>query len=277
MRQRSFAGTYFSALVTGGIFLCCGFAMGQDNSAPSLQDQLKAQYTLVKLGIGPAGFKVVKPGTVLDVQKAGLLGVPPQSMMACPAKVQDGEVKSPTGMCAAMVKQVSRFMQVGDKVYVTKIDVSLDKDRVSIQLMECDSCNGVQQPSFYKSEVFFQFPKGSLQNPDVSKIEDTIGQVLAIDNGDSQGDQGAQDQGGQQGGNNQQGNNQGGGGQAQQGQQQQQAAPAEPQQIAKGQTPEQVKAALGNPDKIVNLGAKLIYVYKDLKVTFLDGKVSDVQ
>jgi hypothetical protein len=265
MRQRSFAGTYFSALVTGGIFLCCGFATGQDNSAPSLQDQLKAQYTLVKLGIGPAGFKVVKPGTVLDVQKAGLLGVPPQSMMACPAKFQDGEVKSPTGMCAAMVKQVSRFMQVGDKVYVTKIDVSLDKDRVSIQLMECDSCNGVQQPSFYKSEVFFQFPKGSLQNPDVSKIEDTIGQVLAIDNGDSQGDQGGQDQGQQGGG------NQGGGGQGQQ------QAPAEPQQIAKGQTPEQVKAALGNPDKIVNLGAKLIYVYKDLKVTFLDGKVSDVQ
>jgi hypothetical protein len=38
-----------------------------------------------------------------------------------------------------------------------------------------------------------------------------------------------------------------------------------------------VKAALGNPDKIVNLGTKLIYVYKDIKVTFLNGKVSDVQ
>jgi hypothetical protein len=262
MRQRSFAGAHISALVTCGILLCSGLAAAQDNSAPSLQEQLKAQYAVVKLGIGPTGFKVVKPGTVLDVQKGGLLAVPPQSMMACPAKFQDGELKSPTGMCVAMVKQVSRLLQVGDKVYATKIDVSLDKDRVSIQLIECDSCNGVQQPSFYKSEVFFQFPKGSLQNPDVSRIEDTIGQVLAVDNGDSQGDQGAQDQGG---------NNQGGG------QAQQQAAPAEPQQIAKGQTPEQVKAALGNPEKIVNLGAKLIYVYKDLKVTFLDGKVSDVQ
>jgi hypothetical protein len=38
-----------------------------------------------------------------------------------------------------------------------------------------------------------------------------------------------------------------------------------------------VLAALGKPDKIVNLGAKQIYVYKDLKVTFLNGKVSDVQ
>ncbi len=264
MRQRSFAGTCISALVPCGILLCTAFAAAQDSSPPSLQEQLKAQYTLVKLAIGPTGFRVVKPGTVLDVQKGGLLGVPPQSMVACPAKFQDGDLKSPTGMCPAMVKQYSRFLQTGDKVYATKIDVSLDKDRVSFQLIECDSCNGVQQPSFFKSEVFFQFPKGSLQSMGASKIEDTIGQVLAIDSGgDSQGDQGAQnqDQGGsqqggndQQGGNNQQGNNQGGGGGAQAQPQQQGPAP-EPQQIEKGQTPDQVKAALGNPEKIVNLGA----------------------
>jgi hypothetical protein len=38
-----------------------------------------------------------------------------------------------------------------------------------------------------------------------------------------------------------------------------------------------VKAALGQPDKIVTIGPKQIYVYKDLKVTFLNGKVSDVE
>jgi hypothetical protein len=38
-----------------------------------------------------------------------------------------------------------------------------------------------------------------------------------------------------------------------------------------------VQGSLGKPDKIVNLGAKQIWVYKDLKVTFLNGKVSDVQ
>ena len=59
--------------------------------------------------------------------------------------------------------------------------------------------------------------------------------------------------------------------------QQQQAPPPEPQQIGKGQTPDQVKAALGQPDKIVNLGTKQIWVYKDLKVTFVNGQVSDVQ
>jgi hypothetical protein len=38
-----------------------------------------------------------------------------------------------------------------------------------------------------------------------------------------------------------------------------------------------VVAILGQPDKMVNLGSKQIYVYKDLKITFLNGKVSDVQ
>jgi hypothetical protein len=44
-----------------------------------------------------------------------------------------------------------------------------------------------------------------------------------------------------------------------------------------GQTPDQVKAALGAPDKVIKLGAKEVYVYKDIKVVFVDGKVSDVQ
>ena len=44
-----------------------------------------------------------------------------------------------------------------------------------------------------------------------------------------------------------------------------------------GMSPDEVKQSLGNPDKIVDLGAKQVYIYKDMKVIFLDGKVSDVQ
>jgi hypothetical protein len=55
------------------------------------------------------------------------------------------------------------------------------------------------------------------------------------------------------------------------------APPAEPANISVGQTIDQVTAALGNPKSIVNLGAKKIYVYPDMKITFKDGKVSDVQ
>ena len=55
------------------------------------------------------------------------------------------------------------------------------------------------------------------------------------------------------------------------------APAAEPVSVDVGQTIDQVTAALGTPLKIVNLGAKKIYVYKDMKVTFNNGKVSDVQ
>ncbi len=56
------------------------------------------------------------------------------------------------------------------------------------------------------------------------------------------------------------------------------AAPAPaPTQIELGQTVDQVTAALGQPAKIVDLNTKLIYVYKDMKITFKAGKVADVQ
>jgi hypothetical protein len=37
-----------------------------------------------------------------------------------------------------------------------------------------------------------------------------------------------------------------------------------------------VTANLGAPVTVIDLGSKKIYKYKDMKVTFKDGKVSDV-
>jgi tartrate dehydratase beta subunit/fumarate hydratase class I family protein len=47
--------------------------------------------------------------------------------------------------------------------------------------------------------------------------------------------------------------------------------------IQLGQTIPEVVTVLGQPERIVNLGSKQIYVYKELRITFLEGKVSDVQ
>ena len=52
---------------------------------------------------------------------------------------------------------------------------------------------------------------------------------------------------------------------------------AGPARIGLGQTIDQVTTTLGEPGKIVDLGAKKMYVYADMKVIFTDGKVSDVQ
>ena len=56
------------------------------------------------------------------------------------------------------------------------------------------------------------------------------------------------------------------------------AAPAPPPaNIALGQSIDEVTGQLGQPKSVVDLGPKKIYVYKDMKITFKDGKVSDVQ
>ena len=47
--------------------------------------------------------------------------------------------------------------------------------------------------------------------------------------------------------------------------------------VALGQTPEEVVAALGQPVKKAKVGVKEIYFYKDLKVTFQNNKVKDIQ
>jgi hypothetical protein len=255
--------------------------------AVSLQEQLAAQYKLVKMGSDTSGYSVVEAGTLLAVQKGGILAVPYSDKTILTTRYEGGTVHSPNAVAVQARKalfghfsqtasegQSTHLFAKGDKVYPTKIDVNVAKDSVTLGIVACDTCNKTDPPTYNKAQVQFQFPAGSLANASAGQVEDVIGQLLSISSDDSQqgGDQG----GGQQGGNDQQGNNQQGGDQG--GAQQAPAAPpAEPAQIEKGQTPDQVKAALGNPDKIVNLGTKMIYVYKDIKVTFLNGKVSDVQ
>ena len=53
--------------------------------------------------------------------------------------------------------------------------------------------------------------------------------------------------------------------------------PSGPVTISLGQSMADVESINGRPDKVIDLGAKKIYVYKDLKITFTDGRVSDVQ
>jgi hypothetical protein len=260
------------------------FAVAQGQTI-SLEDQLKAQYTLVKMGSDSSGAAVVEQGTVLVVKKGGILGVPYSDQSMLSTKYENGAVHSPNALVSKGIgslmsrvgkTQTTQFFQANVKVYPARLAVNLPKDQVVISIIDCDSCNNVDPKTFFKADVVFQFPHGTLASANPSQVEDTIAGLLAIDDSASndQGNNGQQgdQQGGQQGGNNGGNNNdQGGGGQAQQ------APQADPVQIEKGQTPDQVKAALGQPDKMINLGAKQIWVYKDIKVTFLNGKVSDVQ
>ena len=53
--------------------------------------------------------------------------------------------------------------------------------------------------------------------------------------------------------------------------------PAAPKTISLGQTKDQVIATFGQPQKAVHVGPKEIDFYQDMKVTLVNGKVTDVQ
>jgi hypothetical protein len=245
----------FAAIVAISLLMA-----GASAQAPvSLQEQLAAQYKLVKMGSN--GTVVLEPGTLLAVQKGGIITVPWKAVVKCGAKFQDNTLHPSTGFCAGMMKSVSQYLQKGSRVYPLKIDVNPEKSKISFQVVSCDACTGVDPPTGMKGEVVFEFAKGYLEKAGAAAVEDTIGQVFSITSDDGQ--EQAQTEPGQQS--------------APQQQPAQEQPQPEPQTIQLGQTTDQVQAALGKPEKIVNLGAKQIYVYKDLKVIFLNNKVSDVQ
>jgi len=252
--------------------------------AVSLQEQLVAQYKAVKMGSDTSGYSVVEEGTLLAIQKGGMLGVPYSDKSSLTNKYEGGAVHPPSGLMLSGKKallghfsttqsqgQTTKLFAKGDKVYPTKVEVNVDKDIVTLGIVACDTCNKTDPPTYNKANVVFQFPKGSLAKASAGDVEDTIGQLLSIS------DSSQQDQGGQQGGQDQQqgaqGDQQGGGQQAAQ----QPAAQQEPASVEVGMTPAQVEAALGKPDKKVTLPTKQTYYYKDMKVIFKDGKVVDVQ
>lgn len=245
---------------------CCSVVSAQLAPVASLSDEITAQYKLTRLGADSSGVAVTDPGTVLMVQKGGILAFPQTDLGVLPTKYENGAIHSPNVMAGLFKQNVpTRFLTAGERVYVTKLDINVKSEKISFSIVECDSCNGVTTPAFYKAAVSFQFAKGYLETANPTDVEATISQVLNIDSDPSQGGGDAQGGQGQQGG-----------------QQQAAAAPAQEQpapqvNITVGQTLEQVKAQLGDPQKTVNLGTKQILIYKDLKITFIKGKVTDVE
>ena len=236
-------------------------ARAQAGTDSSLESKLKSQYKLVKLATDSTGIRVIDAGTVFVIHGKSLFGAPPGNVITCPATFQDGNLRPPGGFCTAMVKDVGRYLDDGEKVYPWKISLDLKKEKVTITVIECDSCNGVTQASYYKSAVAFTFPKGYLEGSDVGQVSDVISQVLTIDSGkgDAQQADAAPPA-------------------AAPPDQAPAAAAPPPTPIQIGQTIEQVQANTNNGLVLAaDLGDKKIYQYNGLKITFVKGKVTDVQ
>lgn len=170
----------------------------------------------------------------------------------------------------------SRKFVAGEKFWITGI--TLQKDGVLVSAFS-DPYNDTR----YYGDIKFAFPKGSVPAPDA--FAKTVSELITVQPAD---DKDSSAQGGQ-------GNDQGGGQQPAQSAASsappapaQPAAPlaaippppppadAPPPTISIGQTKDQVTSAFGQPQRAAKLGAKEIYYYKDMKVTFTNGKVSNV-
>src|SRR5882672_1345237 len=64
------------AVISGAAFLLTALVPCSLAQAPTLQEQLAAQYKLVKMGSDTSGYSVVDAGTLLAIQKGGILAVP---------------------------------------------------------------------------------------------------------------------------------------------------------------------------------------------------------
>jgi hypothetical protein len=144
---------------------------------------------------------------------------------------------------AAGVDAIREFV-AGEKFFVTKIDTR--PDSVVLYFIS-DPIKDVR----YHGSLKFPFAKGTSPSPD--DVAALVAEVIKVD--DSSQDQNASNQGGQAGA----------------------AAPTETKTIAIGQTRDQVVAMFGVPSKIVQLGAKEIDIFPDMKVTFVQNKVVDVK
>ena len=149
--------------------------------APTLQEQLAAQYKLVKMGSDTSGYSVVEKGTLLAIQKGGILAVPYGDSSVLSTKYEGGAIHGPSGLAVVGRKsimgrfgkeQTTHLFAVGDKVYPMKIDVNLAKDSVTVGIVACDTCNKTDPPTYNKAQVVFEFPKGSLAAADATAVEE---------------------------------------------------------------------------------------------------------
>jgi len=243
----------------------------QAQAAPSLQDLLKTQYKVTTTGSDAEGFKVIEAGTVLTLKKGGVIATPQAApgqyrinpfQKMCSNTFKNGNLS--TGRGCAMTTEGAHYLGKGSKLYLTKMEVKSKENKISFNLIECDTCNGAQAPSSMKSTVTFEFADKFLDTAEPGQIVDVINQVLEPDTSASTAaPQAAEPQPA-----------------VAQAPPPQAPAPAPagpPPTVQIGDTPQQVIAILGNPIVVLpGANGKKIYKYKDFKVIFVGGKVAEV-
>jgi hypothetical protein len=248
-------------------------ANAQDKAA--IEQKLTSKYALTKTTADKTD--IVTAGAILVLKKDNLMMVDVTNSNLFQNTYKDGKITQNTlgklsrfhipGVPAAPSSGgTQRTFVAGEKMWVIKIAVNATGMEVELYT---DAINDVR----YRAVLNFPF-KGS--DPIGDQAARMIAEVFDVQASDDSGGNGGQSQ---------------------------QAAPAPapaqqadapppaippppppadepppaPKEISLGQTKDMVVANLGPPGKIAKIGTKEIYSYKDLKVTFVNGKVTDVQ
>jgi hypothetical protein len=221
------------------VFLTLPIHSRADNEKNALKEALEAKYGLTKVSWDKV--RVTDPGPVYVVRAEGINADRATDVTTLVNKIVDGHVEQPKGFGASLFsKQTTKQLNPGDRLYLTKIDV---KDNgillwfISTETSQYE-VKGSTKQTRYRAVLGFELAKTLMEPSQVDAIEKIIDPIIQLETD---------------------------------------AQAANTKTVELGQTPDQVKAALGAPDKVVKLGPKEIYVYKDMKVVFVDGKVSDVQ
>jgi hypothetical protein len=171
-------------VLVAAVIVPMALASGQ---TATLEDQLQKTFKMVTMGSDTDGVSVVEEGTVLAVQRGGILAVPFSDSSDFKTKYQNGVIHAPGGLVVAGRKaimgkfgsdQTTHLFKKGDKVYPTKISVNMKKDLVTLGIVACDKCNKTDPPTYNKAEVVFVFPKGSLVNATAPSVQKVIAQVF---------------------------------------------------------------------------------------------------
>ena len=171
-----------AALFTALLVLGCSPAYALGTGEGGLAAALKQHYKLASPRLNVHGVSSMNPGTVLVVQKDGIVAFEDADSSyarLCPSEFRGGRIHTPGSLaCTSLAPKSKRFLKVSEPVCVTAIDVSEMSDAVTFYLATCDPRHR-QGFRSYRAEVVFRLSKGSVAQSSPLKIEQTIGRVLA--------------------------------------------------------------------------------------------------
>jgi len=237
MRTSSSILTFFCGIV----FATSAFAHGQSKGdwKKTLEEGLQTAYKMAKASRWDRN-NVTEPGTIFVMQKEGLVAGPADDVGIPEASVKDGVPKQKGGLGGLLRKTTTRTLNKGERVYLIGIDVQ--DDLVKMTMLTCDmsavQAEGSTKQTRYRGAALFEFGKPTLSAMDLETAKKAIEVVLLPED---------------------------------------KATATSTKTIALGMTMVEVEAILGKPENIINLGSKVTYVYKNMKIIFVDGKVADVQ